>query len=122
MIQVDQNLERIGHQLVRLTALHVDHEAHPAGVVFELRVVKPLFRRRGDARWPRSIFRLLVAAAHFIGDIRLLLPYFLLKIHTCAINVFKKNRKHPLHPCYFMHARAFWSGPSRPTNTVKPHV
>ena len=44
MIQVDENLQGVAHQLVRLLALHVDDEAQPARIVLELRIVESLFR------------------------------------------------------------------------------
>ena len=49
MIEVHQNLQGVADQLVRLFALHVDDKAQAAGVVLELRVVKSLFRRRGNS-------------------------------------------------------------------------
>ncbi len=50
MIEIHQNFQRVGNQLVRLRALHVDDKAETAGIVFKLRVVKSLFRRRGNHR------------------------------------------------------------------------
>jgi hypothetical protein len=45
MVEVHQDLQRVRHSWWDF-ALHVDDEAQAAGVVLELRVVKPLFRRR----------------------------------------------------------------------------
>ena len=52
VIQVAQNLQSVGDDLVRLAAVHIDHEAHAAGVVLEERIVEPLLGRRagGTAR------------------------------------------------------------------------
>ena len=65
MIQVDQNFQGIGDHLVRFFALHVDHEAQPAGIVFELRIVKSLFRRRGNLSL-RAPFLVPIAASVFL--------------------------------------------------------
>ncbi len=48
MVQIHQNLERVADDLVGFLALHVHDEAESAGIVLELRVVKSLFRRRGN--------------------------------------------------------------------------
>ena len=48
--QVQPDLERLPHQLVRPLALDVDHEPYAARVVLEARVVESLRRRRSDGR------------------------------------------------------------------------
>jgi hypothetical protein len=48
VIQVDQNPQGVRDHLVGFFALHVNDETEAASVVFKLRVVKALFRRRGD--------------------------------------------------------------------------
>ena len=60
MIEIHQNLQGVAHELMRLLALHVDDKAQAAGVVLELRIVKPLFQRRGNQRFRApviSVFR-----------------------------------------------------------------
>ena len=41
VFQIQQDLNRVGHQVMGLAALEIDHEADTAGVVFELDAVKP---------------------------------------------------------------------------------
>ena len=48
MVEIDQNLERVRDDVMRLAPLHVDHEADAARVVLELRIVKALFRGRAE--------------------------------------------------------------------------
>ena len=50
VLQVEEDLDRFLHQVVRLAALEVDDEADAAGIVFELRVVQAL-----DAAEARSL-------------------------------------------------------------------
>ena len=45
VVEVAENLERVGDDLVRLAAVHIDHEADTAGLVFEERIVEALFGR-----------------------------------------------------------------------------
>ena len=45
MVEVQQHLQRLLDNGVRLFALHVDDKADAAGVVLELRIVKPLLWR-----------------------------------------------------------------------------
>ena len=45
MVEVAQDLQAVGHDPVRLAPVHVDDEAHPAGVVLEERIVQALFGR-----------------------------------------------------------------------------
>ena len=54
MIEVGQHLERLLQNLVRSTALDVDHEAHAARVVFEPGVVETLLGRQPGPGWPRT--------------------------------------------------------------------
>ena len=53
MPQIHQDGERLPHDVMRLPALEVDDKADAAGVVFEPRIVQPLFLgptvRRGAA-------------------------------------------------------------------------
>jgi hypothetical protein len=42
MGQVDQDLQRLVHHVVRAHAFEIAHHAHAAGVVLERRIVKPL--------------------------------------------------------------------------------
>ena len=45
MIEVAEDLETVGENLVRLLAVHVGDEADAAGIVFEPRIVEALFAR-----------------------------------------------------------------------------
>ena len=42
MRQVDQNFQPLPHNLMALLAMHVDDEAHSAGIVLEGRIVQSL--------------------------------------------------------------------------------
>ena len=60
VVEVDQNLERLGDDVVRLPALDVDDEADAARVVLELRIVKALFCGRAE---PHVFVQILVVAS-----------------------------------------------------------
>ena len=96
MIEVHQNFQRVADQLVRLRALHVDDETQAAGIVFELRVVKPLFRRRGNQSLRVPVISFLRQVAGHRSADKPAFTYFLLNLHRRAINVFKKLAG-PLH-------------------------
>ena len=61
VVQVQQDLQRLLDDRVGLPALDVDHEAHAAGVVLELRVIKPL-SDQGTSPWRPTVF---VSTVHF---------------------------------------------------------
>ena len=67
VVEVHEDLQRVRHQLVRLAPLHVDDEAHAAGIVLKLRVVKPLLWRWHCPR-PAWILVLLCVTGHCFGD------------------------------------------------------
>ena len=46
MCQVNEDLDAFPHDIVRLMAIQIDHEAHAAGVVFLAGVIQPLGSRR----------------------------------------------------------------------------
>src|SRR5258708_7406633 len=48
MVKVRQNFQCVADQLVGFCTLHVNDETEAAGIMLELRVIKPLFRRRGN--------------------------------------------------------------------------
>ena len=75
-----------------LLALHVDNEAQAASIVFKLRVVKPLLRRRGNQSLfgaGVTIISIFVQVAAHRSAYKPAFTYFLLDFHPCAINVFK---------------------------------
>ena len=43
MVQVAEDLQTVGDHLVRLAAMHIDHEADATGLVLEERIVEALF-------------------------------------------------------------------------------
>jgi len=49
MIEVEQNLQRVAHDAVRLLPFDIDQKADPTGVMLELGIVKPLLGRRQSA-------------------------------------------------------------------------
>ena len=49
MLEVDQDAQRLAHDVVRAASLHVDDEADAAGVVFGARIVQTL--TLGRAQW-----------------------------------------------------------------------
>ena len=51
MLEVDEDLQRLAHDVVRALALHVDDEADAAGVVLGARVVQTLGGRREAGVW-----------------------------------------------------------------------
>ena len=63
VIQVQQDLQRLLNDGMGLPPLDVHHEADAAGLVLELRIVKPLFARGGPARANRD---LLFVSALFV--------------------------------------------------------
>ena len=60
VVEVLQDLDRLPQDLVRLAALHVDHEADAARVVLEPRVVESLLRRARRAPCDRPCGRIQV--------------------------------------------------------------
>ncbi len=53
MLEIDQHLQRLAHDVVRARALHVHDEADAAGVVFRARVVQTL--RAGGQLAPEAV-------------------------------------------------------------------
>lgn len=49
MVKIYQNFQGVRHHLMGFLSLHVYDETKPASVVFELRIVKPLFWRSAEA-------------------------------------------------------------------------
>ena len=60
VIEVDQDRQCIANDLVRFPAFDVNNKTDSAGIVFELRVIKSLFRRQSDLGHPFFTF-----PAHF---------------------------------------------------------
>ena len=91
MIEVHQNLQRVAHQLVGFLALHVDDEAEAAGVVLKLRIVKSLFRRRGNqgSRVPFISYFCIVLLV-IVRRISLRSLYFLLNFTSVRNKCFQK--------------------------------
>ena len=64
MVEIRQHLERLLQDLVRSTALDIDHETHAAGVVFEPGIVKALLGRQSDPPGP-EVGGAVTSVVHF---------------------------------------------------------
>src|ERR1700692_4295710 len=96
MVEVDENFQRVADQLVGFFSLDVDDETESAGVVFELRIIKALLRRRGNLSLRAPVISFIRwVAGHRSADKPAFL-YFSPKTHRHAINVFEKLRIYPL--------------------------
>ena len=94
VIQVDQYLQRIRHQLMGFLPFDVHNEPEPTGVVFELWIIKTLLRWRGNTRLVYGISFLHCIKVNTDGN-RSAFIHFLLNFHRSAINVFQKYWKNP---------------------------
>ena len=63
VVEVPEDLERVGKNLVRFAAVHIDHEAHSAGLVFEPGIVQPLLRRQAGRTDGEGAGRIAIATA-----------------------------------------------------------
>jgi hypothetical protein len=91
MVEVHKNLQGVAHHLVRLLALHIDDEPQSARIVFELWIIKALFRRRAQAH-RGGVISFLHLYSGERGTDESAFRYFLLNFYNCAIIVFGKKR------------------------------
>ena len=69
VLQVMQDLDGLLNDVVRLAALDVDDEADAAGVVLELRIVKPLLGRWTEPPRLLTIICHVVFTTHSTGEV-----------------------------------------------------